>query len=211
MLNPHTERATQLEGFLKLDPDNAALLGELAECHHRGGNQERAPEIQARLGGRAAAAPLSFNLGYAQLGAGAAKEAVPNLSRAVELGLADPRTRYVLAVALEEAGEADKAEREGARVVELEPLHHDGLTLAAHLQIAKGRIAEARATLERLVEAHPSSPNALWLRAQLEMLNFDAARALEYLRRAEALAPQDADILIAQAQANLMLQRAGPD
>ena len=78
---------------------------------------------------------------------------MPNLSRAVELGLADPRTRYVLAVALEEAGEADKAEREVARVIELEPLHHDGLTLAAHLQIAKGRIAEARATLERQADS----------------------------------------------------------
>jgi Tfp pilus assembly protein PilF len=40
------------------------------------------------------------------------------------------------------------------------------------------------------------------------MLNFDAASALEYLRRAEALAADDADILIAKAQANLMLQRS---
>lgn len=48
MLNQHLERAAQLEGFLKLDPDNAVLLGELADCHHRGGNQERALEICKR-------------------------------------------------------------------------------------------------------------------------------------------------------------------
>src|SRR6185369_15003845 len=50
MLNPHLERAAQLEGFLKVDPDNEALLGELADCHHRGGNQARALEIYERLG-----------------------------------------------------------------------------------------------------------------------------------------------------------------
>ncbi len=148
-----------------------------------------------------------FNLGYAQLGTGAMKEAISNLARAAEIRADDPRIRYLLAVAHDEVGDSDKAEQDLARVIQLDPHHHDALTFCAHLQMAKGRIGEARKTLERLVEAHPRSADALWLRAQLEMLNFDAAKALEYLRRAEALAADDVDILIAIGQANLMLQR----
>src|ERR1051326_2575638 len=72
MLNPHTERATQLEGFLKLDPDNAALLGELAECHHRGGKPGGALEVfggPRGARGRDAGAPEREGLGAARDGA----------------------------------------------------------------------------------------------------------------------------------------------
>ncbi len=61
MPNQYLDRAAQLEGFLKLDPDNAVLMNELADCHHHGGNQERALEIYDRLISMSGETPALLN------------------------------------------------------------------------------------------------------------------------------------------------------
>jgi tetratricopeptide (TPR) repeat protein len=154
------------------------------------------------------AAPLLFNLGYAELGAGAAQQAAAHLRRAVELKQDDPRLYYYLAFAWDELQEGDRAEQALAQALALNPTHRESLGLSAHIQIQRGRIEQARQTLKRLLENHPVSIEGLWLQGQLEMLNFNAQKALEYLNRAQQLAPNDVDTLMALGQANLMLQRA---
>jgi len=241
-MGAHLERAAKLEGFLKVDPNNAELLRDLAECYHLGGDQEQAlatyerliglggetpavlngkgsallalgrwqeaAEVLAKAAAEGEAAPLLFNLGYAELGAGAAQKAVGHLARAVELKQDDPRLYYYLAFAYDELGEGDRAEQALAHGLALNPTHAESLSLSAHIQMLRGRIEQARQTLALLLENHPGSIEGLFLQGQLEMLNFDAQKALEYLNRAHQLAPNDVDNLIALGQANLMLQRA---
>ncbi len=185
-----------------LNAKSAALLAQ--------GRWSEAAELLTRaVDAESNVGSLHFNLGYAQLGAGAAREAITNLRRAAELEAGNPRVHYYLALAYDESGDSDKAEQTLARVTALEPDHHDAMALSVHIQMARGRIDLAKRALAQLTEKHPRSAEGYWLKGLFELLNFDATQALVHLQHAQDLAPNDASILISIGQANLMLQRAG--
>ena len=103
-----------------LNAKSAALLAQ--------GRWSEAAELLTRaVDAESNVGSLHFNLGYAQLGAGAAREAITNLRRAAELEAGNPRVHYYLALAYDESGDSDKAEQTLARVTALEPDHHDAM------------------------------------------------------------------------------------
>lgn len=115
-------------------------------------------------------------LGELQLGTGDAEGAARNLEKAFQVDGADWKTHYLLAYAYVKTKQYPKAEEHAARASEL--AKERGATarlLLGKIQIAEGKMAEGKQTLEDLQRSFPAEPAAKI-----------AAKDLEGLRKAES-------------------------
>ena len=136
------------------------------------------------------------NLAAAEGDLGRMAESEKAARRAIELGIAAPETRLVLARALQSLGMLDEAERAFEEAIGLRPGYVD-----AHRDLAQlrwMRTGEVESALERLDEALAAQPAAAGLRgvrsAVLECAGHPA-RALQSAEAGLARSPDDAALL----------------
>lgn len=101
------ERARRLESFLVQDPDNPALLRDLAQTYHRAGEQQRALELFERLAIAVGETPQLLNdIGSVRLALGQWAAAAETFARAVAADPTAPALRFNLGYAQLAAGDA---------------------------------------------------------------------------------------------------------
>src|SRR4030065_1171928 len=103
-------RIERLESFLALDPNNPALIRDLAEICHRAGDQKRALELYERLKRIDGETPEVLNaIGSVYLAEGKWDDAAAALQRAVEKAPQAASLQYNLGYAEFGGGRFDQA------------------------------------------------------------------------------------------------------
>ncbi|HWY42931.1 MAG TPA: tetratricopeptide repeat protein [Candidatus Sulfotelmatobacter sp.] len=141
-------------------------------------NDEAKQKFERAISLRPTHARALVALGELQLGSGDGAGAAKNLEKAFQVNGADWKTHYLLAHAYVKTKEYAKAEEHAARASEL--AKERGATarlLLGKIQIAEGKKAEGKRTLEDLQRSFPGEPAAKSASAQLDALRKAEAEA----------------------------------
>jgi tetratricopeptide (TPR) repeat protein len=139
-------------------------------------------------------------LGFARLhGAWDRAGARADLDRAVELAPGSARARLWLAIALEVAGETERAVAEARRAAALEPESPVYAAALGHRLFWARRYDEAIAQLERAHALDPSRPTARYFQGRALVQLGDLEGARRSFSRAAEISPGDANLLSAIA------------
>ena len=153
---------------LQLDPATVEAWINLADLEHaRSGERQVEAILHQGLTRLPDSADLHHALGLSQVRQQRFTAALKALERAVELAPDNPHYGHVLAVALHQLGQTERARQRLELILERHPYHRDSLsTLALHHAHADNR-AQARKFTDRLAELEPASDTVNQLRQWL--------------------------------------------
>ncbi|HMN06804.1 MAG TPA: tetratricopeptide repeat protein [Flavobacteriales bacterium] len=186
---------------LKLDPNNAASMFELAKLYHQGMQEDEALALAKK-----AAAVEKDNIWYrflvadlsSQMGdlAGAAKAYQGILDQwperyEVYFGLADVLARQ---------GKVDDAQKVYRNLEKQFGMNEELVAHEYDMLVQAGQENKARDLLQRAIAAEPDNSQYLGMLAETYLVQGDRAKALEYYRKAVAADPDDSMARIALAQ-----------
>ena len=205
MQNPNLDRAHKLEGFIKLDPDNVDLLRELADCHHRGGNQVRAIELYDHLTALSGETLVLLNAkGMALLAIGRWQDAAAVFSKAVEGDHNAAPLLFNLGYSQLASGAAREAVGNLARAAE--QLTDDPrvryLLALAHEEVGDSDKAEAE--LSRVIQLDPTHHDALSFSAHLQIAKGRIEQARQTLARLLEAHPRSSEALWLHGQFEML-------
>jgi len=222
----HDEAAREYRRVLEAGGEAADALANLALCLRALGKLHDAELAAERAVALApGAAEAVHTLGVIQ-DALARPGAIPTLERAVELSRGAPAVLNDLGVALDRAGEFERAEACFRKVLAIEPRRRDARENLSGVLYATGRVDEAEACAQALVADEPGSAEGHLQLALCHQCNGRSEAALAAARRCVALAPtaphwnfvgqilrerDDPDGAIAAIREALRLEPALPD
>lgn len=179
----HKRWAKALEALKRaadLDPDNLELLFQVASlCQNQNQPAEALKYLENILSREPGHYYTLVLKGNILLSRGAAREALSSFVRASEIR-EDPEVHYNIGICYRSLREAARAEESFLRVWKLAPKEAVGLMAAAQVARERGRVEEARLTLERAVRSFPHYAPAKEDLAQLyvEIKRLDLAEGL---------------------------------
>jgi putative PEP-CTERM system TPR-repeat lipoprotein len=116
-------------------------------------------------------------------------EATATLEQLVATQPRSPRSRYLLAVAVSGAGDAERSKTELRKVLELDENYVPALLSLAKIANNEGDLEGLRQYMAQVVELAPDSLDVVRLQAVAALANGDQAGAIEHAQRAFTLAP----------------------
>jgi Flp pilus assembly protein TadD len=158
-LGETAEAESAYRDAIRIDPGFAPAYVNLADLHRQLGRDgegekvlwqgiEKAPED----------ASLHHALGLLQVRAQMLDAATKRLGRAAKLAPDDSRYAYVYALALDKAGEKDRATQVLADLLGRDPAHPDAAFSLVNIYRDRGDIAAARGQLESIKQYRPMDP-----------------------------------------------------
>jgi tetratricopeptide (TPR) repeat protein len=162
------EAEAALQTALRLDPRNVPARVNLADVYRSLGRETDAERLlteAVRLGGSAEAVHA---LGLLCVRQGRREQALALLERAYKLLPAVPRYGYVYAVALHDAGNAERAIAVLTAVHAARPADVDTLAALAMFERDRGNLREALRWAEELADVRPDDPGARRLLSEIQ-------------------------------------------
>jgi len=144
---------------IRIDPEFAPAYVNLADLHRQLGRDGQGEKV-LRQGIEKAPedASLHHALGLLQVRAQMLDAAIKRLGQASELAPDDSRYAYVYALALDKAGDKDRATQVLANLLGRDPTHPDAAFSLVNIYRDRGDIAAARGQLEVIKQYHPMDP-----------------------------------------------------
>ena len=199
------DRVERLEKYLEIDPNNEALLHDLANAYQEVGQSNKALELYQRLLKESGESSVLLNtIGNVYLSIGEWTQAEKIFEQALRIDPEVPELLFNLAYAKFSGGDAASARKHFARLVEISPnesrfQYYLGLA-CEDLNDAAG----AKKAFDATLKIDPDHPGALLFLAMQELEN---GRLKEARERAEQILrknPRSIDALVLKAQVAML-------
>lgn len=178
------EARRELEAAVKIEPNNAFLLVELAALDQEDGRLQEAFESVKRAIDRGNVVWSTWNrLGTLAEALGDWKTAELALRRAAQTMPTSPLPVFNLGNVLSSQGRSEEAEKHFRRALEIEPKHSGSMQNLATILAQRGDVKGAAEFLDRRLALEPLALNALHAKAAMYVNAGDAESALAAAER----------------------------